>query len=378
MNPVDFAGTPYVSVVIPMHNEEANLPDTPVAIAAELKRRGCAFEVVAVDDGSTDNTANRLRTLASISPWLKVISYSPNKGRGHAIRTGINNARGEVICTIDADLSYSADHVSKMLDVLERYDAVDCVVGSPYTAGGGTENVPGWRLLLSKWGNRVISFAMGGRVKTSTGVLRAYRRECIKSVELFSDGKELHLEIISKILAAGYNIIEMPAILRSRKAGKSKFNFRAIASSHLLFSLHEKPMILFGVIGAILIGLGLLGGAYVVYLWQSGTLNPNRPLMTLLVIFLLTGLQILMFGFLGSGLVKLRREIFVVQRQNKTLEQQFSQQLEEWNNRSDDSIESISDNKAGEGTGKSAKSRKSRRTGKTAADRDQSPAGLSR
>ncbi len=357
-----------VSIVVPMHNEEANLPDTPIRIADELQRRGCCFEVIAVDDGSSDKTASRLRSLAAISPWLRVESYLPNRGRGHAIRTGIQKASGEIICTIDADLSYTPDHISKMLDVFERYRGVDCVVGSPYVEGGSTEDVPGLRLLLSRWGNRVISFAMGGKIKTSTGVLRAYRRECIKSVELFADGKELHLEIISKILAAGYTIIEMPAVLRNRKAGKSKFNFRAIASSHLLFSLHEKPMILFGIIGLILIGLGLAGGVYVIHLWQTGTLNPNRPLMTLLVIFLLTGLQILMFGFLGSGLVKLRKEIFVVQRQNKTLEHQF----EQWKNRSDDQVETDSDNR----NGKRGKQKRQRH--KAAVARDKSPAGISR
>jgi len=372
MMPQQQPGKPLVSVVVPMHNEEANLPDTPVAIASELKQRGCAFEVIAVDDGSTDHTASRLRSLATISPWLKVVSYAPNRGRGHAIRTGINRASGEIICTIDADLSYTADHIGKMLEVFERYDGVDCVVGSPYTEGGGAENVPAWRLLISRWGNKVISYAMGGRVKTSTGVLRAYRRQCIRSVELFADGKELHLEIISKILAAGYSIIEMPAVLRSRKAGKSKFNFRAIASSHLLFSLHEKPMILFGVIGLVLIGLGALGGAYVVYLWQSGTLNPNRPLMTLLVIFLLTGLQILMFGFLGSGLVKLRKEIFVVQRQNKTLEQQFEHQIEQWKNERDDSVESGSENKSGK------LRKRTKRSDQATADRNQSSASVGR
>jgi glycosyltransferase involved in cell wall biosynthesis len=328
--------------------------------------------VIAVDDGSTDNTESRLRTLAAISPWLRLITYSPNRGRGHAIRAGIRHATGNIICTIDADLSYTPDHIGKMLDAFDRYDGVDCVVGSPYTKGGSTENVPGWRLLLSRWGNKVISFAMGGTIKTSTGVLRAYRKECIKSIELFADGKELHLEIISKILAAGFTVVEMPAILRSRKAGKSKFHFRAIAGSHLLFSLHEKPMILFGVIGLILVGLGLAGGGYLIYLWQSGTLNPNRPLMTLLVIFLLTGLQILMFGFLGSGLVKLRKEIFVVQRQNKTLEQQ----LDQWEDRRDDSVESDKSNESIFDDRIEKQRKQVELSGEATPDRNESPAGF--
>ena len=314
-----------VSIVVPMHNESANLPNTIDQIAAELRNAGHNFQIIAVDDGSTDDTARKLHSYAATAAWLHVISYQPNQGRGYAIRAGIAAASGEIICTTDADLSYTPDHLTKMIALLQKYEKLDCVVGSPYTSGGSTENVPPLRLAISRLGNRIISRAIGGSIKTSTGVLRAYRKNCIKSLELFSSGKELHLEIISKLLAAGYSIMEMPAILRSRKLGKSKFRFRAIAASHLLFSLHEKPILLFGLIGLALIGLGLIGGGYVVYLWQNGTLNPNRPLMTLLVLFILTGIQILMFGFLGSGLVRLRKEIFVVQRENKMLEMKLDQ-----------------------------------------------------
>lgn len=226
---------------------------------------------------------------------------STDCGRGYAIREGFNAAEGEIICTVDADLSYTADHITKMVALLQKYPRLDCVVGSPYCPGGRTEGVPRLRLLISRLGNLVISRAMGGKIKTITGVLRAYRRDCIKSLELFSEGKELHLEILAKLFAAGYSVMEMPAVLRSRRKGRSKFRFRAIASSHLLFSLHEKPMLLFGLVGLALIGGGLIGGGYIVYLWQVAALNPNRPLMTLLVLLILTGIQILMFGFLGSG-----------------------------------------------------------------------------
>lgn len=317
---------PEISIVVPMHNEADNLPHTVTQIAAELSEHGHNFEIIAVDDGSTDKTAAKLSEFQQANAYLRVVSYQPNRGRGFAIREGIRASRGEIVCTTDADLSYSPDHLTRMIALLKKYERLDCVVGSPYCNGGSTENVPKLRLLISRIGNRVISRAMSGQIHTATGVLRAYRSQCIKSLELFSTGKELHLEIISKLLAAGYTVMEMPATLRSRKQGKSKFRFRAIATSHLLFSLHEKPMLLFGLIGLFFVGLGLLGGAYVVYLWQSATLNPDRPLMTLLVLFILTGIQILMFGFLGSGLVRLRKEIFVVQRENKMLELK----LDEW------------------------------------------------
>lgn len=320
-----------VSVVVPMHNEAANLPATLVDIATEMHRVGRPFEVIAVNDGSTDDTGSRLRALSHIAPWLRIVEYQPNRGRGYAIRQGIDEAVGDIICTIDADLSYTPDHLVKMTGLFDRYPKLDCVVGSPYVDGGSTEGVPPMRLFLSRWGNRVISNAIGGKIKTSTGVLRAYRATCIKSMELFCDDKDLHLEIIAKLLAAGYHVMEMPATLRGRKRGSSKFRFRSIASSHLLFSLHEKPMLLFGLIGLMLIALSVMGGGYIIYLWQAATLNPNRPLMTLVPLLFLSGIQILVFGFLGSGIARLRKEIFVVQRENKELDAKLEELKEDTN-----------------------------------------------
>jgi hypothetical protein len=169
---------------------------------------------------------------------------------------------------------------------------------------------------------------MNKNFTTITGVLRAYRKGCIKSLELESDGKEIHLEILSKALALGYKAFEMPAILSKRKKGKSKFKFKATAVSHIIFSLYEKPMMLFGLIGIGLISAGLLAGIYVLYLWQTAVLNPNRPLMTLLVLLVLSGMQVLFFGFIGTQLVHLRKEIYKIQKENKILENNLSEVAE--------------------------------------------------
>jgi hypothetical protein len=207
-----------------------------------------------------------------------------------------------------------------MADILLKSPQVDLVIGSPYVNGGRTENVPWLRLLISRIANKVLGFAMKGNLSTVTGILRAYRAECIKSLELESDGKEINLEILSKALAMGYRAYEMPAILRGRTKGKSKFKFRATTISHIIFSFYEKPIILFGFVGILLMASGMFGGLYIIYLWLNSALNPERPLMTLMVILLLTGLQILLFGFLGTQLVYLRKELYKIQRENKTLQ----------------------------------------------------------
>jgi dolichol-phosphate mannosyltransferase len=304
----------HISVVVPMFNEEANLPGVIDRMQAALRLTGVPYEIIPVNDGSTDDTWAILQEMARHDNSIRPAGYPDNSGRGRAIRVGFAHARGKYVLTTDADLSYDEAYLPAMYRLLASPEAPDMVIGSPYMEGGGTSHVPAGRRLISQLGNMILSRIMPGGIKTVTGILRGYRAEAIKSLDLESEGKEIHLEVLSKGMAAGFRVIEFPAILTGRKKGKSKFRFRATAISHLLFSCFEKPSILFGVIGSGLILAGLFMGGYIIYLWRQAALNPNRPMMTLMVIVLLAGMQVLLFGFLGSLLVVLRREIFRVQR----------------------------------------------------------------
>jgi len=305
---------PEISVVVPMHNELDNLPSTVDRIASLLNDTGRAFEIIAVDDGSTDSTRSRLDSMSQTEHRLRVVTYPKNRGRGYALRRGFEAARGSLIVTIDADLSYDPTHILGMLAILDENPEVDFVVGSPYTKGGTTNNVPKLRLLISRWGNRVLGLAMPGGLSTVTGILRAYRREVLEVLDLESNDKALHLEIVSKAIAAGFTPAEMPANLTGRQRGKSKFYFKATVISHLIFSFYEKPILLFGLIGALIMGLGLGAGVHLIYLWQTEALNPSRPLVSLTVILMVAGLQVVLFGFLGSQIVQIRRELFRTQK----------------------------------------------------------------
>ena len=315
---------PEVTIVVPMHNEIENLPGTLERIAASVTETGRTFEVVAVDDGSTDPTRARLEAMAQAADWLRIVAYSPNRGRGYALRRGFASAHGEIIVTIDADLSYDPSHIKGMLDILARQPETDFVVGSPYAKGGATIHVPRGRLFTSRWGNRILGLAMPGGLTAVTGILRAYRRTVLDVIDLESNDKEIHLEIVSKALAAGFVPAEMPAVLTGRRRGKSKFLLRATVASHLIFSFYEKPVMLFGLIGALIMGLGLGSGVRLIYLWQTGTLNPSRPLVSLTVILLVAGLQILLFGFLGSQIVQVRRGLYRTQKTLKLMARQFT------------------------------------------------------
>jgi glycosyltransferase involved in cell wall biosynthesis len=258
-----------------MFNEAENAETTLKRVEEALISFRGEYEIIPVNDGSLDNTLEILKRIESEDKKIKIVSYSKNIGRGMALRTGFRESRGEIIVSIDADLSYDPHYINNLLETLRNEQDVDLVLASPYMPGGGVKNVPLSRLWISKLGNKILRYAMPNRIYTSTGIFRAYRRKVLDSIELESDGKEIHLEILSKALALGYRVKESPAILTSRKKGKSKFRFRKTALSHLVFSAFEKPMIIFGFIGFLTLIIGFLIGLYIAYLRFSGDLTPE-------------------------------------------------------------------------------------------------------
>ena len=308
-----------LSIVIPMFNEAENVEASLGRVEEVLASFDGTYEIIAVNDGSLDNTLEILNRLAEQYGKLKIVSYPNNIGRGMALRKGFKKSSGEIIVSIDADLSYSPHYILDLVETLRREPEVDLVLASPYMPGGGVKNVPVLRLWISKFGNKILRLAMPNRIYTSTGIFRAYRKKVLDSLEIESDGKEIHLEILSKALGLGYRVKESPAILTSRKRGKSKFKFRKTAISHLVFSAFEKPMIIFGFIGLLTLAIGLFIGLYIAYLRFLGDLTPGRPLITFALLLILGGIQILSFGFIAIQLVSLRREILRIQKENLEL-----------------------------------------------------------
>ncbi|MFX0135883.1 MAG: glycosyltransferase family 2 protein [Candidatus Hodarchaeota archaeon] len=308
-----------LSIIVPMYNEEANVRNTVDQIRSAMKAFDSKWELIIVNDGSTDNSLQMAQEIEREENNIRVISYYPNSGRGKALRTGFENGRGNFIITIDFDLSYDASHILKLYKEIKNDNSVDIVLGSAYMAGGQTDSVPWFRLFTSKIGNKILSYAFPFRITTSTCILRGYKRKVLDSLPLESNGKEIHLEILSKAISLGYAIKEIPATLKARKKGKSKFKFRSTTISHLLFSFFEKPILVFGFIGLLLLISGFVGGIYITVLELQDRLNPVRPLVTLVVILVLSGLQILSFGFIAIQIGIIRKEIYKVQKENRLL-----------------------------------------------------------
>ena len=308
-----------LSIVIPMFNEGENVETTLKRVEESMFSFEGDYEIIAVNDGSSDDTLEILQKIAARNGRVRVVSYKKNTGRGRALREGFKGARGDLVVSIDADLSYDPNYIPDFAETLRKEEDIDFVLASPYMPGGKVQNVPFMRHWVSRLGNKVLRLTMPNRIYTSTGIFRAYRRRVLDSLELESDGKEIHLEILSKAIALGFRVKEIPAILTSRKKGKSKFKFKKTALSHLVFSVFEKPMMIFGFVGLLTLGIGFLVGLYVAYLRWTGMLTPGRPLITLALLLMIGGFQILSFGFIAIQIVSLRREILRVQKENLEL-----------------------------------------------------------
>jgi dolichol-phosphate mannosyltransferase len=312
-----------LSIVIPMFNEAENVETTLKQVEEAIASFQGDYEIIPVNDGSIDNTLEILKRMESQNEKIRVVSYSKNMGRGMALRKGFQKSRGEIIVSIDADLSYDPRYILDLVNTLRTAPDIDVVLASPYMPGGGAKDVPARRLWISKLGNKILRYALPNRIYTSTGIFRAYRKKVLDSLELESDGKEIHLEVLSKAMALGYRVKEVPAILRGRRKGRSKFKFKKTATSHLVFSIFEKPMVIFGFLGLLTLGIGLLIGLYVAYLRFSGELTPGRPLITFAILLILGGIQILSFGFIAIQIVSLRREILRIQKENLELRKEI-------------------------------------------------------
>jgi dolichol-phosphate mannosyltransferase len=224
-----------LTIIIPCFNESDSIPTlydelTPVVAAL---RRDRSVEVVFVDDGSSDNTGDLLAAAFQGDSDVRVIAHDRNRGLGAALRTGYGHARGRVVVTADSDATYPFQLIPSLLDRLQS--GADIVTGSCYHPGGGIENVPAYRVLLSRSASTIYRLIVDRRVHTYTCMFRAYRRQVLDSVELRADGFLGVTELLVNAMLLGYSVAELPCTLRVRRYGASKAKLVRTTRAHLAF-----------------------------------------------------------------------------------------------------------------------------------------------
>lgn len=224
------------------------------------------FEVLIIDDGSTDGMGELLDEEALCDKHLRVVHHSVNMGRGHGVRTAMKASRGEYLIVLDADLSYGPEHIPALLEPLQSGMA-DVTLASPYHKDGEVRNVPRTRAAISRWGNRILANSFRSDISTATCIVRGYNREVMDHLELVNDGKDLHLELLYKAEILGFRIKEIPAKLIWRDPNRGKpmarrggwlldnplIKMRRVFLSHFLFNFIAKPKFLF--LGPVIMGL---------------------------------------------------------------------------------------------------------------------------
>jgi glycosyltransferase involved in cell wall biosynthesis len=261
-----------ISIIIPCYNEEAILLDNFTKINDFLESRSSRYswEILIINDGSKDKTGIIAENIVKNYKYTKVFHHPTNLNLGKALQTGFRNAKGEVIVVLDVDLSYSVENIEILTDKLIA-DAADIVIASPYMKGGKVTAVPFLRKLMSRWVNSFMRLASQERYYTFTSMVRAYRGNFIRSLNLKTKDYEVNPEILYKAMILRARIIEIPAHLdwteQNRLAGKRTSSMRIIRGtfSGLMSAFIFRPYIFFIGVGVILMCLSMYQILWLLY-----------------------------------------------------------------------------------------------------------------
>lgn len=255
-----------ISLIVAAYNEEPVILANLKLMVQELcKRPGMKWELICVDDGSTDRTGSILDEFARSDDRVSVIHHRRNYGQGRALRSAFERCSGEVVVTVDADLSYGVEYIYRLADVIFEED-VEIALASAYMPGGQVRNIPFIRLALSRLGNYYLSALSDYSISTSTCVVRAYHKDVLTSIALLSDGMELQIEILAKAHMLGFRVKEIPAKLewaekpkqwQGTQVRRSKMNKSRSIRLYLALGWLHKPALVFMIIAAILSSFGL-------------------------------------------------------------------------------------------------------------------------
>jgi dolichol-phosphate mannosyltransferase len=204
-----------ISVVVPVYNEEENLPILIAHLGEVLKDLRRPYEMIFVNDGSSDRSQDVLREMAARYPYLKILKFKRNCGLSAALLAGMREARGEVIVTLDSDLQNDPGEIPALLEQLDHHDMA--------TGWRQKREDPWLKRISSKIANGVRNRLSGETIKDSSCTLRAFKKECLREMVVFNG---MHRFLPTLVKMNGYRVIEVPVVHHPRKFGKSKYNIR--------------------------------------------------------------------------------------------------------------------------------------------------------
>jgi glycosyltransferase involved in cell wall biosynthesis len=287
-----------VSVLIPVLDEAETVEELGSRVAAVLDGLGLRFEIVFVDDGSRDGTAERVRSAHGRDSRIKLVRLRRNFGKAAALSAGFEHSRGRLIVTMDGDLQDDPDEIPRLLAMLETGD-LDLVSGWKRE-----RRDPAAKRIPSRLFNWVTRRLAGVDLHDFNSGFKVYRREVLDQIAVYG---ELHRYIPVLASRRGFAVGEAPVTHHPRRHGVSKYGWDRFYKGLLdlitvLFITRytRRPLHLFGAVGLGFLAVGFGIDLYLAILWMGGATLSNRPLLLLGVLLMLLGIQVLTTGLLGE------------------------------------------------------------------------------
>lgn len=292
-----------ISVVVPLYNEEESIPYLYPALTNALEGYGKPYEIIVVDDGSTDKSFALLAERARQDARMTIIRLRRNSGQTAAFAAGFDMARGDVVITMDADMQNDPKDIPLLMEKIDE----------------GYDIVSGWRKdrqdryldrkLPSMIANRLISNVTDVRLHDYGCSLKAYRRDVLQHVHLYG---ELHRFIPALASQVGGSVTEVPVDHHARKYGSSKYGISRtirvmldLITVWFLGSYATRPIHVFGTMGLLSAGLGILLGAYLTFVKFFYDVDiGSRPMLLLAVLLVVIGVQLVTMGLLGEMIIR--------------------------------------------------------------------------
>lgn len=297
-----------LSLVIPLLNEQESLPELHNWIVKVMNAHNFSYEILFIDDGSTDASWNVISQLSKQNPNVKGIRFLRNYGKSQALHAGFNKAQGDVVITMDADLQDSPDEIPELYHLImnDNYDLVSGWKKKRYDSVM-MKNIPS---KLFNWAARKTS---GVTLNDFNCGLKAYKNIVIKNIEV-SGEMHRYIPVLAKNAGFG-NIGEKVVIHQARKYGSSKFGMSRFVNGFLdlitiwfISTFGKRPMHLFGLLGTVMFVIGFLFALYLgidkLFIHKTSRLITDRPQFYLSITAMLIGTQLFLAGFLGEIILR--------------------------------------------------------------------------